>query len=342
MSLGGLQNFTQPLVLNGATTINGTLNAKNIYISGLLTGAGISTDILNTDNTWTGHNDFTLATNYTGVDAPVLTDLTTQQDVDDAVVAYDPLITNNEWGLLAPTFSNAVPPSVPVFVGSPINLTALYSYISMQNYTGGNPSSALTISNTWSGTQTFNAFVGVAPASQLENPTATAEPASKAYIDAKIEAAGKTLTFTISTAGNYTFANINRANVAKIDYWLFSGSCGGYSGSVVSGTIGNGNGVNGSLFLQVGTTADPAVVYTDTTALPSTTYMLVNNYKVGVALGACNLNGVVQGGTSGVADLGGVNGLSCSGILGNNPLANGALLGTATSVGGVILVAYFI
>jgi hypothetical protein len=342
MSLQGFQNFPHQLVLNCGTTINGALNAKNIYISGALTGAGISTDILNTDNTWTETNDFQDVVSYTGVDFPVFNDLTTQQDVDDAVAGYDPLPTNNEWGLLAPTFSNAVPPSVPTFVGSPINLTELYNYISMQNYTGANPSSALTSSNTWSGTQTFSTFVGVAPASPLENPTTATNPASKAYIDAKIEAAGKTLTFTISTAGNYTFANINRANVAKLDYWLFSGSCGGYSGSVVSGTIGNGNGVNGSLFLQVGTTADPAVVYTDTTALPSTTYMLVNNYKVGVALGACNLNGVVQGGTLGVADLGGVNGLSCSGILGANPLANGALLGTATSVGGAILVAYFV
>lgn len=342
MSLQGLQGFTQPLVLNGETTITGTFNAKNIYISGLLTGAGISTDILNTDNTWTEENDFTNITTYTGLDAPVGTDLTTKLDADTAVAGYNSLLTDNEWGLLAPVFDNAIPPSVPTFTGSPINLNDIYSYLSMQNYTGANPSSSLTSSNTWTGTQTFSSFVGVLNGSPEEDPTSAFQPASKAYIDAKIEVAGKVLTYTITTPGTFSFVGVNRANIAKIDYWLFSGSCGGFSGAVVSGTIGNGSGSSASLLLTIGTTADPSVVFADTTALPSTTMLTSSNVKLGVALGACNLNGTLQGGQIGTSDYGGVNGLSVSGALGNNVLAYGSQLGTSTSAGGAIFLAHFI
>jgi len=341
MSLQGLQGYTQPLVLNAETTINGTLNAKNIYISGTLTGGGISTNILGTDNTWTETNDFQNITTYTGVDAPTGTDETTKLDVDTAVAGYNPLIINNEWGTLPPTFANAIPPSVPTFTGSLINLNDFYSYLSMTNYVSANPSSLLTTANTFVGTQTFTTFCGV-PTTQLLVPQLINQPASKAYIDGKIEVGGKCLTYTILTPGSYNFANANRANIAKIDFWLFSGSCGGYSGSVVSGTIGNGCGLNGSLLLNIGTTADPSVVYTDTTALPSTTNFLVSNVKVGVAVGACNLNGVLQGGSIGKPDYNGSGGLSCAGLLGNNYLANGSQLGTSTSAGGAIFVAHYI
>jgi hypothetical protein len=344
MSLQGLQGYTQPLVLNGETTIEGTLNAKNIYISGTLTGGGISTDILGTDNTWTGTNDFQDVVSYTGVNPAVDFDETTKLDVDTAVAGYSPLDINNEWGNLPPTFSNANPPvKTPVFSGATIQPNDLYSYTDMTNYTTLNPSAVLTTTNTFTGTNTFSgAFTGVGLVS-LESPTLANQPASKAYIDAKIEVAGKVLTYTINTPGSYNFASVvNRANIAKIDYWLFGGSCGGASGSVVSGTIGNGNGVNGSPLLVIGTTADPAVVYTDTTALPSTTTFSVSNVVVGKAIGACNLNGVITAGTIGTADYSGSTGLSCAGVVGNNALAYTNVFGTSTSAGGAIFVAYYI
>jgi len=344
MSLQGLQGYTQPLVLNGETTIEGTLNAKNIFISGTLTGGGISTDILGTDNEWTGTNDFQDVVTYTGVNPAVDFDETTKLDVDTAVAGYSPLLVNNEWGLLPPTFSNVVPPSsLATFDGAVLNPQDLYSYLSMTNYTNLNPSAVLTTNNTFTGVNTFTgAFTGVSILN-LETPTLANQPASKAYIDAKIEVAGKVLTYTISTPGTYNFASVvNRANIAKIDFWIFGGSCGGASGAVVSGTIGNGNGVNGSPVLIIGTTADPAVVYTDNSALPSTTTFLVSNAKVGVAGGASNQNGVIQGGQIGKADYAGANGLSCAGIVGNNALAYSNVFGTTISAGGAIFVAYYI
>jgi hypothetical protein len=45
MSIRGFQNYTQPLELDDVVTIEGTFNAKNVYVNGTITGAGISTDI---------------------------------------------------------------------------------------------------------------------------------------------------------------------------------------------------------------------------------------------------------------------------------------------------------
>ena len=341
MSLQGFQDYTQPLVLNGEVTINGTLNAKNVYVSGVITGAGISTDILATDNVWSGLNDYQDVVSYTGVASVGATDLIQKDDVDNAVAGYDPLSLNNLWTAI-PTFSNVDPPSVPPIAGAVVFPADLYSYTSMTNYTTANPSGILSQNNTFTGTQDFTLFAGVG-IPQLEIPTALQQPASKAYVDGKIEVAGKTLTYTITTAGSYSFIGINRANIAKIDFWLFGGSCGGWSGAVVSGTIGNGLGADGSLVLNVGSTADPSVVVTtqDKTT-PSSTYLTVSSAVVGGAGGACNLNGTVVGGNILTNDYGGVNGLSIGGVNGANALAYSTILGTATSAGGAIFVAQYI
>jgi hypothetical protein len=341
MSLQGFQDYTQPLVLNGEVTINGTLNAKNVYVSGIITGSGISTNILATDNVWSGTNDYQDVVSYTGVASVGATDLIQKDDVDNAVAGYDPLSLNNLWTAI-PTFSNVDPPSVPPIAGAVVIPADLYSYTSMTNYTTANSSGILSANNTFSGTQDFTLFAGVG-IPQLEIPTALQQPASKAYVDGKIEVAGKTLTYTITTAGTYSFIGINRANIAKIDFWLFGGSCGGYSGAVVSGTIGNGLGANGSLVLNVGTTADPSVVVTtqDKTT-PSSTYLTVSSVVVGGAGGACNLNGTVVGGNILTNDYGGVNGLSIGGVNGASALAYSTILGTGTSAGGAIFVAQYI
>ena len=341
MSLQGFQDYTEPLVLNGEVTINGTLNSKNIYVSGAITGAGISTNILTTDNVWSGENDFQDVVNWTGGAGIQATDLIQKVDVDDAVTNYNPLVISNLWKAV-PTFSNIDPPSVPPESGATLNPADLFSYTSMTNLTTANPSGLTALNNTFSGTQNFTGFVGVA-SPQLEVPTALQQPASKAYIDGKIEVAGKTLTYTITTAGVYNFANFNTALIAKVDYWLFGGSCGGYSGAVVSGTIGNGNGGQSGMTLYIGTTADPAVVVTtqDKTT-PSSTTLLVQNTLVAGAGGACNLNGVLVGGNILTNDYGGVNGLSIGGINGTNALAYSNILGTGTSAGGAIFVAQYI
>jgi len=345
MALEGLQNFTRPLTLLGEVTINGDLNAKNLYVDGTITGAGISTNILATDNTWTGTNDFQADAFYTGTDAIVNdTDMFTKSDIDDSVLAYNPLPTANTWNL-SPTFSNANPPFLQSLgVNNPAN--ALIGYIDMVSE-GVSATVDLTknATNTWTGTNTFTNFVGVAPGSVLLDPIALQNPASKAYIDAEIEVAGKAVTFEITTPGIFNFGVVqNVANIGKIDYILFSGSNGQDSGAVVSGTIGNGVGLNGSLQLRIGTVADPTIVYTvQDLTVPSSTSFLVSNIVVGSAVGACNLNGVLTPGIVGPTTYGSLMGFSSTGASSaDNLLAYSNLLGTTTSAGGCVFVAYYI
>jgi len=343
MALDGLQNYTRPLVLLGEVTINRDLNAKDVYVSGTILGAGLSTDILGTDNTWTGTNDFQNDTFYTGTD-PIVddTDMLTKEDINDAVILYDPLPTDNTW-LLAPTFSNANPPILPTLgVLNPSN--ALIGYVDMVAV-GDSTDVDLTknATNTWTGTNTFTAFVGVDLFSPLENPTLPQNPASKAYIDGKIEVAGKAVTFVVTTPGSYNFANANIGAIGKIDYMLFSGSNSQDSGAVVTGTIGNGISLNGSLQLIIGTTADPAVVYTtQDLTVPSSTQFLVAGITVASAVGACNLNGTLVPGIVGPTTYFTVPGFSADGRQADNLLTYSNLLGTTTSAGGCVFVAYYI
>jgi len=134
-------------------------------------------------------------------------------------------------------------------------------------------------------------------------------------------------------------------NVGKIDFWLFSGAClAQASGSVVSGSIGNGNGLRGNIQLVVGTTTDPATVYTvQDTTVPSTSSLSVSNQLVAVADGACNLNGVVVPGVVGSTSMVTQQGASANGQLAaNNVLDYGTALGTTTSAGGCLFVIYYI
>ena len=342
MSLQGLQNYTQPLTLLGNVTINGDFNTKNVYVTGQVTGAGISTNILATDNTWTGTNDFRDITSYTGIDGAIDNDMLTKGDIDDAVLGYNPLPQNQTWSL-SPTFSNANPPVLPT-AGATAPSTILTGYNDMISVIGASPIDLTkNATNLWSGTNTFTNFVGVSVGSPLLLPSDPQNPVSKTYIDGKIEVAGKALTYVITTPGTYNFANANIANIGKIEYWLFSGSCGGSSGAVVSGTIGNGCGLNGSLLLTIGTTADPATSYTSQDAsLPSSTQFLVSNQVVGSAFGACNLNGVITAGIKGNTTYGSIMGLSANGRVGDNILSYSNVLGTSTSGGGCVFIAYYL
>jgi hypothetical protein len=353
MSIRGFQNYTQPLILDDVVTIEGTLNAKNVYVNGVITGAGISTDILGTDNTWEGTNDFqditTTINSVIGSDF----DLTIKEDVDTAVAGYDAavLASNNTW-LLSPTFS-VVPPVITAAVPTNPIPSNLLSTIGIANAitTGTTINIPSNLSNTFTGTQTFSDFVGVTIPS-LEVPTLINQPASKAFVDGKIEVAGNTLTITILTPGTYSFIGADKASIVKVDYTLYGGSCSNLCGAVVSGTLGNGCGVNGSLLVSIGTTADPAVVYTtQDKSVASSTSFLVSNFLVACAGGACNLNGVLTAGNIVPAQFTGSYGLSVSGSVvannvvsraGNSLLAYGTTLGTKTSAGGLILVVQYI
>jgi len=355
MALQGLQNYTFPLTLLGEVTINGNLNAKDVYVSGTLTGTGISGNILAADNTWTGTNDFQNVTTYTGTSLNTSElNMLTKGDIDDIVTNYSPLGLSGEaanWAV-APVFSNANPPTVPVQTLAPFPGNILPGYTDMVNIITPlltditkNETNTFTGINTFSGT--IQADTTVVPS--LLEPTLAQQAASKGYIDGKVELAGKSVIYQLTTPGTYSFTGANLvngtlANIGKIDYWLFSGSCGGASGAVVSGTIGNGNGTRGSIVLTIGTVADPAVVETSQdTNVPSSTYILVSNQRVGSALGACNLNGVLTPGVIGTTTMPSNQGLSADGQLAaNNALDYSNLLGTTTSAGGCLFVLYYI
>jgi len=359
MALQGLQNYTFPLTLLGEVTINGNLNAKDIYVTGLVNGGGISDDILGTDNTWLGTNDFTDDAFYTGVLPPSsFYDMMTKLDIDNSALAYNPLPSTNGW-FLPPVFNNADPPALPII--NPVLIQTgnadsnnLIGYTDMVNIatTDINVNQSLTTkSNTFTGVNTFSGTISVdtTVVPSLLDPTLPQQASSKGYIDGKVELAGKSVIYEILIPGTYNFTDAtltggSLVNVGKIDFWLFSGSCGGASGAVVSGSIGNGNGIKGNIQLVVGTTADPAVVYTvqDTTT-PSSTYLSVSNQLIAVADGACNLNGVLTAGVVGTTSMVTQQGASANGQLGaNNILDYGATLGTTTSAGGCLFVAYYI
>lgn len=358
MALAGLQNYTFPLTLLGEVTVRGDLNTKDIYVSGTVTGAGISADILGEDNTWKGTNDFQNVSSYTGtIPATQYPQMLTKKDIDDAVLAYNPLPTSNNWGEgFAPvpraTFSNANPPVLPIIPG-PSGAWAgnnLFGYTDMQTLVSANLVQNQTgKATTYSGINTFGTVqVDSTIVPSLLEPTLPQQAVAKGYIDGKVELSGKSIMFQILTPGTYNFTDAtltggSLGNIGKIDYWLFSGSCGGASGAVVSGTIGNGQGIRGSIFLTVGTTAAPAVVYTvQDTTVPSTTSLSVSGQLIAVADGACNLNGVLTPGVVGSTSMT-TQGTSCNGQLAsNNVLDYSNLLGTTTSAGGCLFVAYYI
>ena len=348
MALQGLQNYTFPLTLLGETTVNGNLNVKDIYVNGTITGTGSSSDILGTDNIWTGTNDFQQVAFYTGVLSPTNpTDMLTKEDIDDAVTAYDPLSDDNVW-TVAPVFSNANPPVLPVAgVNAPDNI--LLGYADMQTVAASVFTDVTKNAiNRFTGINTFTNTI----ADGITTPFATLpqHAATKEYIDQKMSVSGNTVAYVVSTLGQLSFTDItgrSQESAQTMDYWLFSGSCGGASGSMVSGTIGNGLGQRGSLLFKIGNVANPATVYTtqlSTTLLPSSTAIIISpNIFVANAAGACNLNGTIVPGIVGNTTYTTTYNSTSSGQLGaNNIFAYNNIFGTTTSIGGAILVVHYI
>lgn len=352
MALQGLQNYTFPLTLLGETTVNGDLNVKNIYVSGLITGVGISSDILGTDNVWVGTNDFQDTASYTGPNAPVNpTDMLTKKDIDDDETNYTPLPLDNTW-TVAPVFSNANPP-VLATAGASAPDNVLVGYNDMVTVAGTvitditkNPT------NTFTG---INTFTNVAQAT-VSTPLATVpqRAATKDYVDRQLVGSAKSITYLVTTQGQSTFQDITGKSIdtaISMDYILFSGAClGQASGSVVCGTIGNGFSFSSSILFKIGNTTDPSKVYTDQlgqTLLPSSTTIIIvgqlSSLFLANAAGACNLNGTIVGGIVGntltpMNYHGGANGQ----VGANNILSYNGILGTTTSQGGMILTVHYI
>ncbi len=340
MSVNGLQNYTLPLTLLGDVTVKQDLNAKDIYINGTLTGTGASTNILITNNTWTGTNTFNNVTSYTGSNPAVNDDLVTKKDVDDLATAYNPIPTDNIWNGTA-IFTNANPPIVPL---ASVSGSKLVGYSEMVSYIQSQPLLPSGTSNTLTGNNTFTINPRFTNIPSLLIPTLDNQIASKAYVDGMIEVSGKTLTYTITVPGSYNFNFVNRSNIAKIEFILFGGSYfGTQSGSMWSGTVGNGNGSFSNVLLRIGIKDDPtnykAVNATD---VASNTYITVNRSVIGVAAGACRLANTPTPGGEILPDNSMTGTLICKGKSGAaNICAYSNILGTLTSAGGAILIAYY-
>ena len=344
MSLQGLQNYTFPLTLLGDTTIDGDFFGADIFVSGSVNGTGGSGDILGNNNVWTGTNDFQSTAEYTGINPAAADDLTTKEDCDTLITNYNPLPLNNTWNTLgsATTFLNE-PPVFPISgVTDTTILCGLQDFNSILAATPGTNIPA-NVSNTWTGTNTFNNTFGTTNVS-IEKATQSSQAATKIYVDTKLEVSGKLQTYVITTPGTYTFSNIPIGNVLKIEYILFGGSCSGRSGGVVSGVIGNG--ATSTLYCTIGTNADPSVVYisnSDTNSA-STRLAFNNTTTLAAATGALNLNGTITPG--GAYQVTAYNSnyttyAAGAGFL-NNYLAYGNILGTTTSSPGAIFTAYYV
>lgn len=347
MSLGGLQNYTQPLSLFGDVTIRGDFNAKNVYVNGTLTGGGISTNILATNNTWSGTNNYTNTTSYTGSVPPDFNDdLTTKKDADDLAISYNsgalrPTINNNVWTNVT-TWSNVSPPIIPTASGTP-GSNKLVGYTEMTNYINNYPTIPASVSNTFTGNNQFTLSPELYNIPSMLIPTADDQLASKLYVDARLEVAGKTLTYTITNTGSYNFDFINRSLIVGIEFILFGGSYSGtHSGAMWSGKIGNANGAFNSLLLSVGIKDDPTNYTSYGSSVASNTTLKVGNEFVGIAGGACLLNGVAKEGTQ-INSANSITGTGgCDGSVGaDNFFAYSNILGTLISSGGAILVAYY-
>lgn len=338
MSIEGLQNYTLPLSLLGQVTIENNLNTRNVFVNGTLTGTGIGDDILSRDNTWTGTNDYTNTTFYSGSSFPANNELTTKINADSLVSSYNPAITNNFWNGLA-TFSGSV--SVPT---SAVSNNKLLNKTQCDNFVDNFQTIPSSVSNIFTGNNQFINNIQVSNVPSLLVPTLDNQLASKVYVDARIEVSGKTLTYTILTPGSYNFDFINRSDIIGIEFLLFGGSVNNNtSGAMYSGKIGNANGQFSSLFLQVGVKDDVV----DRTSIPpitgpANTYLKSGNEFVGAAGGAYILNQVAQPGliygfnsnlTATGATIGRING--------SNLFAYSNILGTTNSDGGAIFVAYF-
>jgi hypothetical protein len=342
MSLEGLQNFTQPLSLLGFTTIEKNLNARNVFVNGTLSGDGISNNILSTNNTWTGTNNYANVTIYSGpsTGSALPNELTTKADADFLVVTYNPAsgAMVNFWNGLA-TFNGNV--SVP---NSAITDDKLISATQCNNFVNNYQTIPDSVSNKFTGNNQFNNNIQVSNIPSLLVPTLDNQLASKVYVDAKIEVAGKTLTYTILTPGTYNFDFINRPEIIGIEFMLFGGSVNNsHSGAMYSGKIGNGNGNFSSLFLQVGV-KDNVTNYSSTLPInsPQNTYLLSGSEYVGIAGGAYILNqqpqpGLIYGFNSGLT----ATSASIGKALAPNLFAYSNILGTTNANGGAIFVAYF-
>ena len=347
MALQGLQNYTFPLTLLGETTVNGDLNVKDVYVNGVITGSGVSSDIFGSDNTWIGTNDFQNDAFYTGVIAPAnQTDMLTKEDIDNDVAAYNPLPDTNLWSV-APVFSNANPPVLPIAgVNAPDQI--LLGYDDMETVaTSLFTDVTKNATNRFTGINTFTNVIQGSVTTPLDAVPQRA--ATKDYIDQQMSVGGKTVAYVVTTQGQSSFTDItgrSQESAITIDYMLFSGSCGGASGSFVSGTIGNGLGQRGALVFKVGNVANPSTVYTTqlgTTLLPSSTAIIVSNIIVANAAGACNLNGVITPGIVGNTTYASTINASSNGQVGaNNIFAYNNQFGTTTSTGGMILVVHYL
>ena len=232
MSARKINNLAQPLVLNGAVEFKRDLDVRDVQVSGVITGGGITDDILGDDNTFTGKNDFQNTLTSGDVTDPAGFNMLRKDKTDAYALNFTSVDRDNSWNRAAFTnaLNNPITPTnlsgLPVADDDISNLGDLNDYI----LSSANP---LQDNNTWLGQQDFQGgeaklgFTTQSPAI----PTLTNDAICKKYVDGVIEIAGKTLTFSYNVAGTYTITPPTEpiGTIIKIDILMYG------AGSIASG-----------------------------------------------------------------------------------------------------------
>ena len=311
MSIKGLDGFSTALELNGEIEFSRNLEVNDIYVNGtIIGGGGIDKNVLITDNTWTGTNDFQNTFDISKAQTLLSTvednDLIKKSYADAVVSAYDPLSNDNVWNGVA-TFSTSNP-VVPDYDSSQsdntlMNLNSLNAEIASYD-------PYIATDNTWTGINDFQGGSisqagGILP---LDNEKSAL---TKSFTDGLLDIAGKTLTYSFTTAGLYPITPPDRplGKIARIDCLMYAGGVNGTGGATntpyaiggafTSFSIGNVANSLGSIIVKVGSAETVAPYLADyggnVENLPNTSYVKTTSNSQSTSIPYSQMIGGVYG-----------------------------------------------
>jgi len=258
MSAETLKDYPFELTFNGPVNVAGSCNvAKDLNVSGTITGTGIGTDVLASNNTWSGTNQFTNDCAILNPDAWEGNKIATATDTDDALADTNTNFLTSEHTWTGVNTFAALPTGFSSGITNITNADALTTYEDMEAIINDQLSGGVADKNNiWTGDNAFNETSGanapIAGAGLI--PTDDNQAVTKDYVDLKVEGSSKTITYWFDTPGTYTISNIPFERCSSIDYWLYgAGEADGLTattGSFISGSIGNVRGTN-SLVIYV-------------------------------------------------------------------------------------------
>lgn len=251
MSLKHLQNRQTPTIFGRDLNVllNDTIINGDLDIQGNINGT--SSQGQNTNNTWTGTNDFSVERPTCPIDSVGLQDGVNNTFLNEFITASSAIKKGSNW-TGENTFADPLTLNSSI---TPVNATdaATGKYI-QDSWTAKN-SAFLTANNTWTNSNTFNVLPLV------QEPNADTEIATKNYTDTAISnvAVGDTLT----TYSQISLANATWGTTALATSVQIIGGGGGSTSSVgtcvcSSAGVSGGSGSQASILLLT-KTIDPLV-----------------------------------------------------------------------------------